>query len=375
MITTNSGQPSYTIQNQQVKVFMTVRGGHFTAAFACGEKTIDPFFTAPWWQEAPVDVDDIEAVLRGDFFCFPFGGNSDPYQGIKHPVHGKTANACWDFVSLRENAQENMLTLTMNLDPLPGKVAKQIRIAAGEPVVYHQHTIQGFQGKMPVGYHPTLQLPDQIGAALIDISAPLTGFTTPVPMEEPQNRGYSQLQLNVEITDRTKVPCIDGKTVDLTRYPRPKGFEDLVVFISDPAKDFTFTAASVVAEGYLYFQLKNPRVLAQTLFWMSNGGRHYAPWNGRVTGVHGFEEVTAFYHYGIKPSLESNFFQAKGYKSYLEFETEKPTAVKLIMGVIPIDKGFKGVRDIVRKNASTITILGRGGEKIDVPCHVDFLLD
>ncbi|MCP4399998.1 MAG: hypothetical protein GY801_22160 [bacterium] len=375
MITSNSGQPSYTIQNQQVKVFISVQGGHLTASFTCREKEVCPFFIAPWWREARMDMDDITYTLRGDFFCFPFGANVEPYYGVSHPPHGKTANACWDLLGSQESEQENTLTLAMTLDPLPGSIEKRISISAGEPVIYQNHTIRDFQGKIPLGYHPTLQLPDRIGAAIIDISEPLTGFTTPVPVEEPQNSGYSQLQLNVEITDRSKVPCLDGNSVDLTRYPRPKGFEDIVMFINDPSKDFTFTAASVVEEGYLYFQLKNPRVLAQTMFWMSNGGRHYAPWNGRVTGVHGLEEVTAFYHYGIKPSIETNFFQEKGYKSYLEFERETPTAVKLIMGLIPIEKGFKGVQDIVRKNASTITIIGRGGEEIDVPCSVDFLLE
>ena len=43
------------------------------------------------------------------------------------------------------------------------------------------------------------------------------------------------------------------------------------------------------------------------------------------------------------------------------------------MGLIPINKDFKGVTDIVRKNATTVTILGRGGEETSVPCRVDFL--
>jgi hypothetical protein len=47
----------------------------------------------------------------------------------------------------------------------------------------------------------------------------------------------------------------------------------------------------------------------------------------------------------------------------------------MIQGVIPVRKSFKGVKDILRKNASEVTILGKGGEKIDVPCSVDFLKD
>jgi hypothetical protein len=49
------------------------------------------------------------------------------------------------------------------------------------------------------------------------------------------------------------------------------------------------------------------------------------------------------------------------------------TEIKLIMGVVSVEKGFEGVRDIVKKNESAVTILGKRGEEIDVPCRVDFL--
>jgi len=65
---------------------------------------------------------------------------------------------------------------------------------------------------------------------------------------------------------------------------------------------------------------------------MSNGGRYYEPWNCRIRGVPGLEEITGFYHYGIKAGMGKNFF----------------------------------------KDNATITILGRGGEHTDVPCRVDF---
>jgi len=146
------------------------------------------------------------------------------------------------------------------------------------------------------------------------------------------------------------------------------------MFISDPQLDFTYTAASVPDEGYLYFQLKNPKVLAQTVFWMSNGGRHYAPWNGRVTSVLGMEEVTSFFHYGIQKSVEKNLFKERGWKTTIDFDGKTVVHIKLIMGLVPIKKGFKGVRDIVRKDESVLTINGRGGKKIHVPCRVDFLL-
>ena len=47
--------------------------------------------------------------------------------------------------------------------------------------------------------------------------------------------------------------------------------------------------------------------------------------------------------------------------------------VRLVMGLVAVGPDFRGVEDIVRKDGATIAILGRGGERIDVPCRADFL--
>jgi len=374
IIKTHFGQPSYTLSGSHVKTFITVQGGHLTARFKTGNREINPFFIAPWWDEAPVkDEDEIIRVLRGDFFCFPFGGNEEPYEGIKYPVHGQTANANWDFVSFSKEDNAREISLKMDLDNNRGTVEKYIRVDDGSPVIYSRHIVKNYSGKMPIGHHPTLKLPDRTGCGIVDISEPVDGFTTPVAAENPENGGYSRIKPGARITDRSRVPCIDGSVVDITHYPTPSGFEDIVIFISDQKREFVYTAVSVPSEGYLYFQLKNPRVLAHTLFWMSNGGRHYPPWNGRVRSVIGVEEITAFFHYGIKAGVENNPFQDKGYKSFVEIKKESPLDVRLIMGLVPISEDFTGVKDIVKKNETTITIIGRGGEKIDIPCRLDFL--
>lgn len=370
------GRPSYTIHNDNVSVFITVQGGHLVAQYRHGKRSINPFFIAPWWDEALLkDTDEIMNVLRGDFFCFPFGGTGEPFKGKKYPIHGETANRSWDFGSVSEAGNEKHISLTMDLDYDRGSVEKLISLSEGEPVVYNTHIIRGFEGKMPLGHHPTLQLPEKEGSGIIDFSNPVLGYTPPVPFEEAKMGGYSLLKPGTEITDRAGVPNVFGGCVDITRYPLPMGYEDLALFLSDNEKEFVFTSVSVPEEGYLYFQLKNPRVLAQTLFWMSNGGRHYQPWNGRVRAVLGVEEITSFFHYGISKSSENNFLQEKGFKTCFNIEGKLPAEIKLIMGLIPIERNFKGVADIVKKSESMITIIGKGDEKIDVPCRVDFLLN
>jgi len=375
IIKTLYGEPSYTIGNDDVETYITVKGGHVTANFNLKGKKINPFFIAPWWNEKKYEKqDEIINVLRGDFFCFPFGGNDEPYKGKSYPVHGKTSNDCWDFKGLKGGEIEKEIILAMDLDEAGSNVEKHIAINKGEAVIYSKHVIKGFNGKIPIGHHPTIKLPDRENAGFVDISEPITGFTTPIPAEDPKSGGYSRLKQSTEIKDRSKVLCTDGETFDLTRYPTPKGYEDIVIFISNERDDFAYSSISLPIEGYLYFQLKDPRVLSETLFWMSNGGRHYPPWNGRVASVLGLEEITGFYHYGIKKSVDDNILQKKGFKTYLDINSNESFEVKFIMGLVPIERDFKGVQDIVRKDSSTITIIGKGKEKIDVPCKVDFLL-
>lgn len=150
-------------------------------------------------------------------------------------------------------------------------------------------------------------------------------------------------------------------------------YEDVVLFVSDPSKDFCFTSLAVPSAGYLYFQLKSPKVLAETMLWMSNGGRHYPPWNGRVSSVIGLEEITGYFYYGRAKSVAENPLLREGYPTFLDAAPGKPLVVGLVVGVVPIPPDFRGVEDIVRKDDSTLLVLGKTGEKIEVPCQTGFL--
>jgi hypothetical protein len=368
------GKPSYTMKNDSVEVNISVQCGMFTASYTSDNQTIFPYFISPWWNEAPfLDQDPIMQTLRGDYFCFPFGADVTPFPGVQYQIHGRTANNCWDFLGIQEGENGKEMRLSMDLVPEKGSVEKVINIKNDQPIVYTNHIIKGFSGNAPLGNHPNIQCSETSGTAIIDMTPPLTGFTAPNPIDVPENMGYSLLKPGIEINDRSKVPTVYGDTVDLTRYPLPRGYEDVAIFISDPANDFAFSSITETEKGFLYFHLKDPKILAETLFWMPNSGRYTPPMNGRVFGNIGLEEVTGNFFYGRTESVQKNPISDKGYKTYLEFSEDKDTQAKLISGTIPIEKSFRGVKDIVQKNANEITILGKGGEKIDLPCSLDFL--
>ncbi len=116
-----------------------------------------------------------------------------------------------------------------------------------------------------------------------------------------------------EIIDLNAAPCIDGSTTDLCRYPARRGFEDLSIAAarirrrSLPGRPVTFPE-----QRFVWFALRDPKQLASTLLWFSNGGRHFPPWNGRHVNVMGIEDITAYFHAGLAASSRENPLNARG---------------------------------------------------------------
>ncbi len=48
IIKTITGEPSYSLNNDMVSVFISIQGGHLTAAFNHGQRSYEPIYTAPW---------------------------------------------------------------------------------------------------------------------------------------------------------------------------------------------------------------------------------------------------------------------------------------------------------------------------------------
>jgi hypothetical protein len=93
------GQPSWRIASSEVEAFVTEMGGHVgPVTFYRSGQRLQPYSVAPWAQEKnDPPLRPVIKALRGDFFCMPFGGNATAFRGERHPVHGETANARWQF--------------------------------------------------------------------------------------------------------------------------------------------------------------------------------------------------------------------------------------------------------------------------------------
>jgi hypothetical protein len=118
------------------------------------------------------------------------------------------------------------------------------------------------------------------------------------------------------------------------------------MLVSDTEAPFAWTAVSFPRERYVWFALKDPRILRETVFWLSNGGRHYPPWNSRHINVMGLEEVTSYFHLGLAESARTNPISRKRFPTCLVLNPKKPLVVPYIMGVAGIPAGFDGVDSI-----------------------------
>jgi hypothetical protein len=367
-----SGQPSWCLASDQVRAFITRRGGHLgPVAFALGKRKVEPFSFAPWAEERmPRDTPWVLKVLRGDFFCCPFGGNERSWRGEKHPPHGETANAIWKLEEERHAGNVHSLRLSLTARVRSGRVEKEIVLRDGHHALYCRHTILGMAGPMPLGHHAMLQFPAQPGSGRLSTSPFVLGKVCDVF----DAKASSVLKPGAEFARLDRVPTANGGWADLSRYPARPGFDDLVMLVAKPDVPFAWTAVTFPRQRYVWFALKNPSVLRCTILWFSNGGRRYVPWNGRHKHVLGLEEVTSYFHYGLAESVGKNPLNQNGFPTAIELSKTRPLTVRYVMAVQAIPPGFDLVRDIQFRDGQAV-LHSRSGKQAAAPIDASFIYE
>lgn len=370
------GQHSWRIASAATEAFVTETGGHLAPVrFHLPGGTVEPFAIAPWHKETlPKDVPPILRVLRGDFFCMPFGGNATPFGKEAHPPHGETANRNWTCLGTKTSDGKTTLRLRMKTRVRKGTVDREISVAENQWAVYSRTVVCGAEGHMSFGHHATLKFSDHPGSGVVTTSPIHFGQVAPLPVELPEEKGYSILKPGARFRRLDRVPMITGEMADLSRYPARRGFEDIAILVSKPGRIFAWTAVTFPEEGYVWFTLKDARVLRQTLMWMSNGGRHFPPWNGRHINVLGLEEITSYFHYGLAESAAPNPLSEAGFPTTAMLDPLLPLTVNTIMAVAPVSKGFDKVANILPADrAGHVCITSASGKRAVAPLDWEFL--
>jgi len=372
-IRTVFGEPSWQLKSKDVEAFLTQTAGHLgPVTFRVGGKKIAPF-SAAWSKVKPdAKLPPILRVLRGDFFCMPFGGNTVAFGKERHPIHGESANAKWTLSHFLNSRDGVELHADLSLKVRRGRLQKQISLITGHPAIYQRHIISGMSGEMNLGHHAMVKFPDVPGSGVLSTSRFVYGQNWIEPTERPESKGYSALKPGATFTSLDKSETVFGDTTDLSHFPARRGYEDIAMIIADDSLPFAWTAVTFAKQGYIWFALKDPRVLRSTVMWFSNGGRHAAPWNGDHVNVMGLEEVTSFFAAGLSQSAADNHITKMGYPTTLPLDPAKPTVVNYIMAVAPAPTGFDRVSKIEASDDG-VRLTSSNGTSLNVPLDVSFL--
>ncbi|MES2697907.1 MAG: hypothetical protein V4773_30880 [Verrucomicrobiota bacterium] len=367
------GQPSWSFKSSHVHAHLTRLGGHLApVSFGLGAKTVTPFSVAPWAEEKlGPEMPVLIKALRGDFFCAPFGGNGTPWRGEKHPPHGETANSIWRLQAFERAGERVTFHARLDLGIRKGTAEKALTLVDGHTAIYQRHTLTA-HGPMPVGHHAMVKFPDEPGSGIVSTSRFTQAQVFPDMFERPETFGYQALKPAATFSSLDKVPLQAGGTADLTKYPARLGFEDLVMLTADPKLTLAWTAVTFPKEKYVYFALRDPRVLRHTILWLSNAGRHYAPWSGRHRSVLGIEDTMSYFHYGLAESAKPNPLNKKGIPTAHVLDPKKPLVVNYIIGVAAIPAGFDRVKEI-RPAKDGIELIAANGKRVSAAVDVGFL--
>ena len=330
-------------------------------------RMLRPLHRAPWIDEAreslPPDITPGLARLSGDFLCSPFGLNDvEPA-----PAHGWPANAPWDIVSSKaiDGGWQARLRLTRTVQG--GTVDKILTIRDRHPFLYQQHILAGGSGEVSVAHHPMAQMAD--GGSLT-FSPKRFAATPSTPLESDPTRGRYLFAYPAQTDDLTRLPDRYGGTMDIGAYRAEDRREDFVSLVEAEHDGPGWTALARNAERDLLLVLKNPDELPVTMLWFSNGGRDYAPWNGRHLGVLGIEDGRAYP--GHAASIGDNALKRQGVPTSFVLSEGGEVAFRHVIGALPLGDGVAPPTRI-DQTAATLAVVFADGKSIEVPFDGSYL--
>ena len=245
---------------------------------APGHPDFAPMQVALWADESGSEsLPGILRRLRGEWPCVPFGRVDRPaglppgWQPIEADdawSHGYGSHHDWSWLP-----QTDALTLALTITtPDHIRLTRSVTALADAPALDITLRVEVDQPcTLPVALHPTLRL--DAGRVLLDVPHAGSGLTYPVPAEPDASR----LAPNRSFDDLSAVPCADGSSVDLSRYPQAIDSEELLQL-----QNVTGPVTLHYLDPGWSLALDWDRVLLpDVMLWVSHRGRRHAPWSGR----------------------------------------------------------------------------------------------
>ena len=322
-----------TLQARGISVSVDCSVGHLAdLAIAANGRTLRPLHRAPWLDEAPDSLPPGlptgVARLSGDFLCAPFSlADVEPA-----PLHGWSANSAWDLMKSASVSNGWRATFRLRRTIMGATVEKSLTLRHGHPFLYQEHVFIGGAGAIPVAHHTMTAMRE---GGRLAFSPKRLAATPDSPLEPDPDRGRYLLSYPARTSNLTAFPSAGGEAVDLSDYRMDRRHEDFITLVEAEHGGPGWTAVARRAERDLVLVLKSPRQLPVTMLWISNGGRDYAPWNGRHRGVLGIEDGrTAIGH---SDSLGDNWLRREGVETAFELAQGRRIAIRQVIGAAPFE--------------------------------------
>jgi hypothetical protein len=346
-----------SIAAKSIRIDFAPKGGVLQRLEVSDEgAAVAPLHHAPWSpDEVPADAPPHQAWLAGDFLAAPFG------PGPKG-LHGLPANGDWRVMP----SNPSTLRAVLEGEVQGATVVKELSLQDDHPFVYQRHLFIGGDGSLPAANHAMVSVPN---GARLSFSRKRWWETLAEPLET--TRGRSCLAYPRRAEDAAEFPTADGNTVNLNQYPWGEAHEDFVAGVEDPASRLGWAAVVRPSEGDLFLSLRNPAQLPMTMLWHSNGGRDYAPWNGRHTGCLGVEEGAALPVLGLSSKETPDPLTAASQPGLLRLDPQGTTEMRHILGAIrwPTGQSVAGVM----LDGEILTVTGDWGAERKLPIRGGWL--
>lgn len=163
-----------------------------------------------------------------------------------------------------------------------------------------------------------------------------------------------------------------GATVNCTYHPVSKGVAGLLMLSAHAAVRLAWTALTVPREQYVWFALRNPRVLRSTLIRFADEGDRDGLCTPRCDGTIWLDDVTAYFDYGLAASARPNDVTFHRVPTSVCLHRYRPFTVRQIVAVAALPRGFDIVHTI-RSTRAGVVLTAASGHRLAVSLDVKFL--
>ena len=341
---------SFFMRGSGVSLGLDLSSGHLLdVCFHDEGRDIRPLHAAPWTaDDLPESIPLVNRRLSGDFLCAPF---CEP-DIESAPWHGWTANSAWRFIgNIAGEPGEATYRFELERRILGARVEKQLRFVDGQPILYQRHIFHGGEGALPVAHHTMLRTDTGLK---LSFSPKRFGLTPQRVADENPTDGISTLTYPQVFTELSRLQTARGGTVDATLHPYAPRTEDHIYMFEAAGADLGWSAAVNRAEGYVFFALKNPKILPTTLLWVSNYGLETPPFSGRHGDCLGIEEICSNLALGHAASVAKNPLSDQGIPTALTLNNTGTMVIDHAFGCIAVGPDWREITAIERNDDGII---------------------